>query len=410
MFPLLLTLYPLIGIRQGLDVSDTLYSLSNFQYFTTMDGTWMVATFLANVLGSLLMCLPFGGTLIGMYFYTSLLQSVTAVLVYRSLKKRMPAVLVFAGEMAALGLCWCPSVILYNYLTYLLMSAGMLLLYEGILQGNAAYAASCDAQPQQGTGAGGYRYYVLAGVCLGANAAVRMPNVVQAALIVAVWYSAFACGGRWRRVVRDTLWCVLGYAAGFGIPFGAVCVRYGIDAYPSMVRTMFAMTEKATDYKPSSMLTGMLKDYGTGLYWLVFAGICMAGGWLLFAVQRRWFAGNRLAAAACKAVYAAVFVVLLRFYWGRGMFNFHYYEYRSMYYPTVLLLIVTLVMAVICLVKKGMPAEARIMAVLVLVQISVTPLGSNNWLYPIINCLFVAAPFVLWCGYLWGTQSKRMKQ
>ena len=44
LFPLLLTLYPLIGIRQGLDVSDTLYSLSNFQYFTTMDGTWMVAT------------------------------------------------------------------------------------------------------------------------------------------------------------------------------------------------------------------------------------------------------------------------------------------------------------------------------------------------------------------------------
>lgn len=52
MFPLLLTLYPLIGIRQGLDVSDTLYSLSNFQYFTAMDGTWMVATFLANVLGA----------------------------------------------------------------------------------------------------------------------------------------------------------------------------------------------------------------------------------------------------------------------------------------------------------------------------------------------------------------------
>ena len=40
LFPLLLTLYPLIGIRQGLDVSDTLYSLSNFQYFTTMDGTF----------------------------------------------------------------------------------------------------------------------------------------------------------------------------------------------------------------------------------------------------------------------------------------------------------------------------------------------------------------------------------
>ena len=44
----------------------------------------------------------------------------------------MPAWLVFFGEMLAIGLCWCPSVILYNYLTYLLMGAGVLLLYRGI--------------------------------------------------------------------------------------------------------------------------------------------------------------------------------------------------------------------------------------------------------------------------------------
>ena len=42
------------------------------------------------------------------------------------------------------------------------------------------------------------------------------------------------------------------------------------------------------------------------------------------------------------------------------------------------------------------------MAVLVLVLILVTPLGSNNDLYPIINNLFLAAPFALWTGYLAG--------
>ena len=45
LFPLLLILYPLAGIRQGIDVSDTTYSLANFQYFTSMEGTWIVATF-----------------------------------------------------------------------------------------------------------------------------------------------------------------------------------------------------------------------------------------------------------------------------------------------------------------------------------------------------------------------------
>ena len=55
LFPILLCLYPLTNIRQGIDVSDATYSLANFEFFGTMDGTWMTATYLANVLGSLMM-------------------------------------------------------------------------------------------------------------------------------------------------------------------------------------------------------------------------------------------------------------------------------------------------------------------------------------------------------------------
>lgn len=386
-FPVLLILYPLLKIRQGIDVSDTTYSLSNFQYFTSMDGTWIVATFLSNVVGWLMMSLPFGATLMGMYFYTALVQSATAVIVYRVFSKSVPALPVFVGEVIALGLCWCPSTILYNYLTYLLMAAGMMLLYKGIICENC-------------------RYYVAAGVCLGMNVAVRMPNVVQMAFIVAVWYGAFLFGGKWRRAVTDTLWCILGYVIGFGMPFGVICIRYGTGAYPSMVMNLFAMTEKATDYKPSSMVAGMFGDYFKGLHWLIFAGICMLGGWVLFVLQRKVFADKRWAVIFCKVIYGAVLLVLLRFYWGRGVFNFQYYEDGSVYYPAVLLLIVTVLMAVLCLCKKRMPGECKIMAVLVLVQILVTPLGSNNYLYPIINNMFVAVPFALWIGYLWDRKQQ----
>ena len=83
-------LYPLTRINQGLSVIDTTYSLSNFTYFDTMQGTWMVATYLANVVGYLLLQLPFGNTMIGWNIYTSLLISGMAVGTYQVLKKVFP--------------------------------------------------------------------------------------------------------------------------------------------------------------------------------------------------------------------------------------------------------------------------------------------------------------------------------
>ena len=398
-FPILLVLYPLVGINQGLDVADTTYSLANFQYFGQMKGTWMVATFLANAVGSLLMRLPFGGTLLGMYFYTSLVQSATALMVYLALRKKIPAPFLFVGEMLALGLCWCPSTVLYNYLTYFLMTAGILLLYRGLT--SVPEAASERL------------YFVAAGLCLGANVAVRMPNVVQAAFILAVWYgivfinrgqqAGAVCLGTvverqtaipWGRLVQVTSWCILGYLLGFGIPLAAICVRYGFSAYPDMVRTMFAMTEQAADYKPSSMLTGMFGDYLQGMYWLVFAVLCLAPGILALMVRHK----NKIAYVIIKVIYCLLFLVLLRFYWGKGMFHFRYYEHGngSVYYPTVLFLLVTIFTAVLCLIRQKVRTEQKILAVMVLLEIFLTPLGSNNQLYPIINNLFLAAPFLLW--------------
>ncbi len=407
-FPIILLLYPLLTVNQGIDVADSTYSLTNFQYFGSMDGTWMVATFLSNVAGWLFMHLPFGGTLLGMKCYTTLVLSAMALMVYFVLRKRIPAPLLFLGEFMALGLCWCPSTILYNYLTYFLMAAGILLLCCGLT--GPDFAAAGRQQGQGFTAEDRRRRlcFVAAGVCLGANVAVRMPNVVQAAFILAVWYGIVISdrqkkeAGIWKLLCRHTGWCLLGYIIGFGVPLMIICVRYGAGAYPDMVRTMFAMTDQAVDYKPASMLTGMFGDYGRGLYWLVFAGVCMAAGWLLFAARDRIAAKkNGFTAFLWIGIYAAVFLLLLRFYWGRGMFTFRYYEHdcRSMYYPTVLFLLVTVYVCVYCLAAKKVGREQKIFAALLLVQMFVTPLGSNNKLYPIINNLFLAVPFTLWISY-----------
>lgn len=476
LFPAVLLLYPFLIVNQGLDVADSTYSLTNFQYFGLMDGTWMVATFMANAAGWLLMHLPFGGTLLGMKCYTTLLQSATALMVYFGLKKRIAAPLLFLGEFLALGLCWCPSTILYNYLTYFLMAAAMLLLYRGLTAG--IFSAGVSPKVYEcpgGCGVGSSQrgvsdrkqrlYFVAAGVCLGANVAVRMPNVVQAAFILAVWYGvalvsrqndgktmgqqagvkapaaegatekqaagrAYRAGRMrlpWSTLFRVTGWCLLGYAIGFGVPLAVICVRYGLSAYPDMVQTMFAMTEQAKDYKPSSMLTGMFGGYIRGLYWLAFAGVCIvAAGFAFWVRERIYGAGKRsgqhgrgitdvqgdglregrmaynITGVIVKMVYVMLLLVLLRFYWGRGMFHFRYYEHGNgcIYDPTVLLLLVTIAAAVYCLTGKKVCVEQKILAALVLLQIFLTPLGSNNDLYPIINNLFVAAPFLLWV--LWS--------
>ena len=123
-FPAVLLIYPLLLIHQGIDVSDTTYSLGYYRFMGEMDMTWVLATYLANVAGAFLLKLPMGNTLLGMNFYTGLLVSAIALVCYYALSRWMPSLIVFLGEVTALSLCWCPTTILYNYLTYFFFAAG----------------------------------------------------------------------------------------------------------------------------------------------------------------------------------------------------------------------------------------------------------------------------------------------
>ena len=49
---------------------------------------------------------------------SKLLVGLIAVICYFCMKQYVSPYLVFAGEIIALGLCWCPTVIFYNYLIF----------------------------------------------------------------------------------------------------------------------------------------------------------------------------------------------------------------------------------------------------------------------------------------------------
>lgn len=375
LFPVLLLVYPLLLINQGIDISDTTYSLGYYRFMKEMDITWVLATYLANVTGALLMKLPMGDTLLGMNLYTGLIASAIALICYYAVSKWMPSWIVFIGEVIALSLCWCPTTTLYNYVTYLLFAAGSILLLKALFEEKK-------------------RYYVLAGICLGLNVMVRFSNLAEAALIVAVWYAGWQQKDKLAEVMKRTGLCLAGYLAGFGSVLLVIMVKYGAGAFGGMIGSLFGMTEEASDYTLGGMVAATASAYFAGFRWLAYMIPCILAGMVMFYLKKGQYEKIK------KFLYCVGILILLRFYWGQGMFSLRYYNEGCIFQWMMLFLI----LSVFCCIA-GMAGvvsgerEERILAAVVLVIILITPLGSNNYTYQNMNNMFLIAPYTLWVCY-----------
>lgn len=385
-YMVVLALYPMLRIFQGLSVMDTTYSAANALFHDEMNGTWMVATYVANAIGDIFTELPWGNTVLGFNFYTSLVISLTAVSAFLFLKRDIQAGVLFIGELLALSLCWCPSSLLYNYITYLLFTVGALVLYRGACGGRD----DC---------------FVAAGIILGFNVGTRFPNVTEAALIVVVWYVAIIEKKKFARALKETFMCLGGYLLGFVIIYATIVIRYTTHAYGDMIQTLFAMTDKAEDYKPTSMVTAIFSDYLYAWKWIAMFAIAVLICALVYKVSEKSRSKNtRYVLTLGFSLLAIAFVV--RVCYGQGMFSFRYYEYGSMYYWAVLLLAIVTVACLIYIFHLAPLAgenlnlhRKKILSVIVLIITYITCLGSNNAMYPIVNNLFIVGPFICWVVY-----------
>lgn len=375
LFPLLLLLWPLAAVNQGVNVMDSTYSLGNYRYGDSVGVMWHFATYLANCLGELFDRTPFGKTMLGMNFLTGLLVSVTALAVYYVLKRMMPGWMIFLGEWIAISLCWCPTVILYNYLTYLLLTLACLFLFLA--------ETSVPRSP---------RWFVLAGICLGLNVMVRFSNAPQCLLILTVWYYAWIAKQEASQCRKDTLFCILGYVLGFGIPLLVILIRYGAGVYAEMIQSLFGMTSQASDYTMAGMLFSILDTYVHTGRWMAImaAGTVMGTLFLLMPIWRRYEWAKRI-------LYVAGIVLMIRFFYGRGMFTVNYQDYWCMFQWGMCLVILAWA---VCLAAMGGVAAAtvdeRFLAAMTLLLLLITPIGSNNYTFPLLNNLFFIGPFTLW--------------
>ena len=374
-FPVVLFLYPFIGMFQGIDLTDTAYSLGNYRFMERLDPMWVIATYLPHVTGRLIQHLPYGNTMAGCNAYCTLFICATGLCAYALLARFVPAWIGFAGTLLAESLFWCPRAILYNTMTYFLFTAGTLLLL---------HAVTNETETKWP--------FLLAGICFGLNVTVRLPNIVHTVMIVIVFVYGHMENRGILTVCKQVILCVCGFFAGFLVPFLAICIRYGSYAYSEMIISLFGMSETAREYSLGGMLLSVANAYAKTLGHMAILVPCMAAGVAMFTIKKDKWTNWK------KAAYVAGLLILGRYYLAQGVFTFNYWYYDCMFQAAMMFLIVSCILFVSDLLNlfHGSSQE-RILSLAALVSVLILPIGSNNYTFPVINCLFVIAPASLAC-------------
>ena len=378
LFPIILFVYPLRHVFFGVEWWDTGYNYGNFAYMEKMDPMWLFSTYLGTMVGHLLTKLPFGNMMIGLNVYTGLFVSILALVGYYFFIKviELPRFIAFWGEFIAISFCWCPTALLYNYLTYLLMALGVVFLYKALVE---------DASRSKSV------FFVVAGICFGINVFTRFPNLAEMGFIVAVWAMAIIRKTKPSDTIKHTLWCILGYVVGLFLVFGLICLKYGANEYFDGIVRLLGMPSEATEYSIRAMVEYQIRNFIQNFLWLryfvlmVFVGIV---GYLLLPGKYVWLK---------RGAMLGVFVVGLKYLIDQNMFNMKYSTKMSAFQWGVFLLSAALIILAVVLVRgKTFSEKEKLLAGLSVLIIVITPLGSNNHLYSSVNNLFLVAPFVIW--------------
>ncbi|MBR3807245.1 MAG: hypothetical protein IKJ15_02595 [Lachnospiraceae bacterium] len=376
LFPAVLVIFSLLHIGEGITVTDTGYNYGNFVYFNSLDDMWKFSTYLSSAIGAFFTNLPYGQTMVGLNFYTGLFKVIAVLAGYyfciRVCKMKKEAV--FLGELIAVGLCWCPTALIYNYLTYLFFTVGAIFLYMAIVKEKSIY-------------------YVIAGIVLGLNVFVRLPNVAETALIAVVWLVGILYKSGFGKIVKDTLLCIAGYVIGLVSVFAYIALRYGPARYINGIKALFAMTEEAESYTVKAMIVDMIRVYLEHFKWFACTVVVLFLGMILFEVFDKKFEKIK------TAVYIVVVLFEIFLLKRAGMYDFDYRNYESMFAFGVLFLMFCLLLGAVLILFTKRKKEEKVLAAIVCVIIFITPLGSNNHLYSPINNLFLAAPFLV--NYIW---------
>lgn len=360
-----LGIIPFIHINVGVGLTDIGYNLANYENFPNVNATWQSSTFLSLLLGKLLTYLPFGHRMLGMTFYCTLIYSAVVIAVFFILRKYFNTWAVFAGELIAVLLSWCPKVILYHYLGYFLVTFAAILLCTGLVSESGKKV-----------------YY--SGVILSLNILVRFPNIVQGcliAVIIAYWIiekkKSFKALGLF----------ALGYGGTFAVQYFLLEVLFGKGAYMVMIHGLFGIQDANESYSPFKMLEQSFWGYaGPKKYVIAFLVSTVIFAIVLRFAKKKWM---RISVYACHGFICLGVLRIMKYY---GMFSFNFAGYDCFYSIAVIFIEFSYLVFASALFGRKVKTLTRLLAFSGIIVGLLSSLGSNNGLYTTINNLFLTAP------------------
>ncbi len=377
---LILIFYPLRHCAEGLDLWDTGYNSANFVNPGPdhMSEVWYFSTILATRLGHIFTLLPYGRTYIGLNIYTGLIISTGVLVSYCFLTKKtgMNKWAAAVGMFIMMSLCYSPVTIVYTHLSNLLLIISIICIYTGLTEEKGILL-------------------VLAGAVLALNVFVRFSNIVQTALIVAVWaYALIFMKGKnkgkdvFKECASLTGRCMAGYFFTLLSAIAVIHMIYGMDDYFRGVMGLFNMDSGAEYYTFSYMLKDMLISYLKGMHRLLYIVVAAA---VIYALSG--FIKSSGARILTGTVITAAAVCFMAF---RGLLQMDFHHYAVVYNTAALFLDIVMVFALVSIFLPSSSAGEKLLSLLVLLQILLTSVGSNTGISVTMNSMYLTGPYLIW--------------
>ncbi len=386
----LAALYPLRWAFTGLDLWDIGYSCGNYVNFntTSISRAWLFSTWLSIAAGHMISLLPGGDTLTGLKIYCGLVISLIVVIssVFCIRRLKYPAFFVILGELWAVSICYIPSPILYNHMTFLFLILAMILLYTGLTEDKDICLFA-------------------AGVLLALNIFVRVSNATQALFILVVWYYLFLAKSPFGAYVKKTLVCMAGYVSTLVLVFIYLALHYGLSEYFTGVAGMLGSSGEAGDYSPMTMVKEIVGAYVHGGSRLVYFAVFALAGCLIYkclsvifkssggsetATGNEGRSGSRMEAIAVSIASLGLIIFMI---W-RKVLIFNFYHYATVYYSVALFLVIAIILFILNMADKSSDMGTKLVSALLLMQVIVMSVGSGTGISPLMNSAFIIGPYI----------------
>lgn len=377
LIPFVLFIISFYDFNRGIDLTDAGYSLHFYEFLGDYSGSDIIALFWSVTLGHFFSKLPWGDTWCGMSFYCTLIIALSVVTGYFFMKKYLDYRIVALCEALAVFLCWAPNVILYDYLSFFLFQIGIILVYKA-LESKKRYL------------------YVLAGLILGINVFARIPNLTHCAAITLVWLSGWWNREKVKKIVWDTVCCIIGYVIGIGFSVLAILYVYDFSELRMAFYMLFDISQSQDNYGILYMATAMIAEVLK--YWKYVLVLALLIGILTFIKAKLLQKDGVITKLGTCAV-----VLLLFAYWTKmdRLLSFDYEWLNSILGLACIFLLWGLIVSLWNLFSIQ-ELKAKMLALTYIGIFYVTPLGSNTHINLVILNMFLIIPLGVFQIQLWG--------